>query len=111
VVFDGERATVASTAGWSYDTGTPYTGTLTGVQREGGFAFVVDKALPDVPYVRVEFGKARSIVYPVKAVEGNRLLLADDPGFEYDGGKAKFVYFPQEDFEGGVRYTVYVGGE
>ncbi|MDX9973640.1 MAG: heparinase II/III family protein, partial [FCB group bacterium] len=106
ITLDADRATVTSTAGWTYDTGTPYSGALSGVQRADGFALIADKPLPDVPYVRIAFGDAKTLVYPVEKVEANRLLLKDDPGFEYADGKARFLYFPQEEFDEPAMYTV-----
>ena len=108
--WDGDRVTVESSAGWEYDSGAPVSGAITAVEREGEFAFVLDAALPgDTALVRLDFGGKRSMVYRVRSLEENRLLLPDDPGFAYDADarQARFLYHPHEVLPGPLAYTVW----
>lgn len=108
--IEPDRVRVASTGGWTYDSGEPLTGGVTAVECEGDtFVLRLDQAAPSVKHVRLTFGGRRSAVYPVASENGDRLVLADDPGFAYDPatGRTSFHSFPQEVFEGGLRYTVY----
>ena len=102
--------TVTSTTGWQYDSGAPVSGTLTAVDRaEDAFAFRAGRAVPDARLVRIDFGGARSMVYRVEAVDGDRLLLPSDPGFAYDPEtqQAKFLYHPRETLPGPLTWTVW----
>lgn len=112
VRWDATSLSVQSSAGWRYESGAPVSGNLAEVRRDGGFAFVAaDGALPPsgAQYVRLDFGGARKIVYNVAGVEGNAIVLADDPGFEYAPGatEARFLYHPHEVLPGPVSWTVW----
>jgi hypothetical protein len=93
-----------STAGWRYDSGEPATLALAAVERGETFAFKTDQPAPKASFARVNFPGDRTFVYRVANVEGDRVVLADDPGFEYDPAaqQARFGYFPQEIFTGPV---------
>ncbi len=118
ISFADNRVRVESAGGWEYDSGLPITGEILAVERGENFAFVVDQPLPSINFVRVDLGdnqtsddaRARSIVYPVASIEQNRLMLKDDPGFEFDGKSnlAQFLYFPPVEFQGGITYTAHV---
>jgi len=108
--LDGDRVRVASSAGWEYDSGEPMSGAVSAVERDdGAFAFHSEERVPDARLVRIDFGDKRQMVYRVRAVEGNRLLLADDPGFTYDPAaqEARFLYHPHEVLPGPLTWTVW----
>lgn len=107
--IEPERVRVTSSRGWTYDSGEPLSGAVTSVHRDEGFALRLDRAVPSTTQVRLTFGGTRSTVYSVAAVDGERLNLADDPGFDYDPatGRTTFRSFPQEVFDGGLNYTVF----
>jgi len=110
--LDHERVTVSSSEGWAYDSGTPYTGQVAALERGETFVLRTDRPLPGVPFVRLTFEGGRSFLYRVKVVEGDRLILAEDPGFEFDAESktTRFLYFPHDTFSGVPTYTVYIGG-
>ena len=101
---------VRSSAGWEYRSGSPHRGVLRRVIREGErFAFELDQPPGPITFVRLQFGPSRTIGYRVTGVEGNRVLLEGDPGFEYDAGtgRAQFLYFPNDEFDGPISYTIF----
>ncbi|MCP4642685.1 MAG: hypothetical protein GY851_19725 [bacterium] len=109
ISFDGDALRVVSSAGWSYERGTPVSGTLASVGREGGFWFEATEAVPDARWVRIDFGGTRGMFYRVASVEGTRFLLEDDPGFAYQAGKgdAAFLYHPHDSLPGPITWTVW----
>lgn len=101
--------TVESSAGWRYDAGVPREGPLLAVDAANGFAFVTDGPAPDVQWLRVDFGRTRSMFYRVERAEGDRFVLPDDPGFTLtpDNGAAVFHYYPRETLEGPLRWRAW----
>ena len=109
VTLQDARVHVASSEGWSYDSGEPVSGRMAAAERDGVFALRVETTAPEVDFVRVDFGGTRQTIYRVTKVVGDRLVLEDDPGFTYDpsANKARFVYFPHETFDGPLTWTVW----
>ncbi len=110
VAFTDTGVQVQSSAGWEYRSGSPRRGLLERVVRSAGsYAFDLDQPPGPITFVRIEFGDRRMTGYRVKGVEGRRVLLEADPGFEYDraAGRARFLYFPNEEFNGPVAYTIF----
>ncbi|MBN2307660.1 MAG: heparinase II/III family protein [Candidatus Hydrogenedentes bacterium] len=107
--WEGDRLTVASSAGWQYDSGVAVTGGVIALDRDDGFALRVDGAVPDARLIRLDFGGMRSVVFRVKAVEEGRIVLENDPGFVYDSGdtEARFVYHPHEALAGPVTWAAW----
>ena len=108
--WDDQRLTVASSEGWSYDSGEPITGPVVAVEPGEEFAICTDRDLPKVKSVRLDFGDRRAIVYLVERVEGPRFILADDAGFTYDPGATctQFVHHPHERIEGPLTWTIWL---
>jgi hypothetical protein len=77
-------------------------------RREAGAAnnlFVVDQDLSDDgslagKSLHVTWGNGWTWVYRIERVVGNRILVSDEPGFDYDGGAIDSQYFPIQEFLG-----------
>jgi Heparinase II/III-like protein len=110
IAWDGDRVRVTSTAGWSYDSGELVHGIVEALEHEDGRPVLnLDKVLPPVTHILLDLGGKRRIAFPVASVEGTSLTLPYDPGFTYDPEKpeTRFTAFPQETFEGELRYTAF----
>jgi len=77
-------------------------------RREAGAKnnlFVVDRDLSDAgslsgKSLHVTWGNGWTWVYRIERVVGNRILVSDEPGFDYDGGAIDSQYFPIQEFLG-----------
>jgi hypothetical protein len=102
------KVSVSSSTGWSYNSGTPRTGIVEGLdQAAGKWSLKLDQAVTKVAYVRLDFPGGDTHYYPVSAVEGRQLKLKDDPGFTMKNGQIKYHTFPHTKYEGILRYTVF----
>ena len=109
IIREADRIMVTSTAGWTYDSGTPRGYRLMAVERGDRFAFRTGCAPGPVRFACVNFGNGHSVGYRVKAVENDTLVLTGDPGFEYDPdtGIARYLYFPHGSYKGVPKVTAY----
>jgi len=109
VQWTEDRVTVASSAGWEYDSGEAVTGTILSVERDGTPRFLTDGPAPATHLVRVDFADQRRMVFRVEATEDNSFILAEDPGFAYDAGAdaARFLYHPHETLPGPLTWTAW----
>jgi hypothetical protein len=77
-------------------------------RREAGAEnnlFVVDQDLASDGSLRgkslhVTWGNGWNWVYRIERVVGNRIIVSDEPGFNYDGGVIDSQYFPIQEFLG-----------
>jgi hypothetical protein len=68
----------------------------------------LDRDSPKINYVRLDLSNGETRYYPVAAVQGKWLELADDPGFTLEkDGKVQFHTFPQDQHAGPLRYTLF----
>lgn len=113
VLDDDGKISVSSSAGWEYRSGTPHIGTIEGFEAKNGkWTLVLDKEIPQVPYIRLDLADGGTSYYPVSAINGRRVELQSDPGFTMDAeGKMSFYTFPGQVHEGPTRYTVFVPGK
>jgi len=104
-----DRVTVASSAGWEYDSGAAVSGTILSVERDGTSRFLTDGPAPDAHLVRVDFGGKRRMMFRVASTEDKALVLAEDPGFAYDASAdaARFLYHPHETLPGPLTWTAW----
>lgn len=101
---------VTSSARWKYSSGTAFSGIVEALETtEGEWKLRLDKKPPKVKYVRLDIGDSETRYYAVKDVNGNYLELVDDPGFSIEqiGGNVKFHTFPQDQYKGPLRYTLF----
>jgi hypothetical protein len=86
-----------------------YRGSVRGVERREAGAesnsFVVDRDLPadgslNGKSLHVTWGNGWTWVYRIERVVGNRIIVSDEPGFDYDGGAIDSQYFPIQEFLG-----------
>lgn len=84
-------------------------------RKERGAAensFEVDVALPEDGSLSgkaliVEWGNGWTWGYTIERVEGTRILVAEEPGFDYDGGgSVSMRYFPVGEYPGPVRFLI-----
>jgi hypothetical protein len=100
---------VSSTAGWKYDSGKQEAGIITAFDRRAGkYRLQLDRAAPKVDYVRLDLPGGGTRYYRVVAVDGAWLQLQDDPGFTLEGDKLRFQTFPHDEYQGILRYTVFL---
>ena len=77
-------------------------------RREAGAnanLFVVDRDLPadgslSGKSIHVTWGNGWNWVYRIESTIGNRIVVSDEPGFDYDGGNVDSQYFPIQEFLG-----------
>ncbi len=107
---NGDEITVSSSAGWKYQSGTPVSGEVKSLDKKGGnWSLELDKQVPEVNYIRLDFSGGQTYYCPVAATHGNRLELKDDPGFTLDkDGKVRFYTFPHYQYDAPLRYTLFV---
>lgn len=101
---------VKSSAGWNYRSGKPVSGNIEAlVTGNGKWHLLLDRKAPVVKYVRLDMPDGGTRYYHVAEVSGNRLSLTGDPGFTFDTGneKIKFHTFPNDEYTGRLRYTVF----
>ena len=101
---------LTSSAGWKYNSGTARSGRVEALQvSEGKYRLQLDKEVPKINFVRLDFPDGGTRVYPVASVQGKTLELADDPGFTISADK-KIVFhtFPQDQHEGPLNYTIFI---
>jgi hypothetical protein len=112
IILNEEEVSVTSSAGWNYESGKALSGQVKALDdKEGKWGLLLDKEVPEVNYVRLDFSDGGTYYCPVAAVHGNRLELKDDPGFTLDKkGNVQFYTFPQDQHEGPLRYTLFVKG-
>ena len=101
---------VTSSAGWKYKSGTEYTGKVEAMDTsDNKWKLRLDREAPQVNLVRLDLTGGQTRYYPVTSVQGKWLELKDDPGFILGaGGKVQFYTFPRDQFEGPLRYTLFV---
>lgn len=106
---DGE-VHVSSTAGWNYKSGTATSGQVKALETVNGkWRLQLDRDAPGVQYIRLDLSAGVTRYYPVKSVNGKWLDLVDDPGFTMEAGTGRVVFhsFPQEEYAGPLRYTLF----
>ncbi len=106
---DGE-VVVTSSGGWKYYSGTKRSGQVEALEiSEGKWRLRLDKESPKVNFVRLDLADGGTRYYPVAAVNSNWLELFDDPGFslESDQSRVRFHTFPQDQYAGPLRYTLF----
>jgi hypothetical protein len=109
ITLNGEDVSVTSSAGWSYESGKALSGEIKALDnKEGKWGLLLDKKVPEVNYIRLDFSDGGTYYCPVESVNGNRLELKDDPGFTLENGKVQFYTFPQDQHDGPLRYTLFV---
>lgn len=110
ITLDEENVAVTSSAGWKYESGTTLTGKVISLDNEAGkWSLLLDKQAPEVSYIRLDFSGGGTYYCPVKSVHDKRLILKDDPGFTLDeNGNVQFYTFPQDQYTGPLRYTLFV---
>ncbi|MCE5227998.1 heparinase II/III-family protein [bacterium] len=108
VVFGTDSISIMSSAGWSYQTGKPIGGSVTGLETIGGKSVMkLDKKAPAASAVRLTIGK-RSFVFPVAKSAGNTLELADDAGLVMDSPESlRYTAFPHDTLKGRITWTAY----
>ena len=107
-IYEGQ-ITVNSSAGWKYNSGTPRSGKVLGLQTAGGkYRLQLDNEAPKVNYIRLDLADGGTRYYPVSLVQGKVLELPDDPGFTMGAdGKVVFHTFPKDQYSGPLRYTLF----
>lgn len=110
ITLHEEGLTVTSSAGWKYESGTMLTGKVKSLDNNNGkWGLLLDKKVPEVKYIRLDFSDGGTYYCPVKSVHDKRLILKDDPGFTLDeNGNVRFYTFPQDEHTGPLRYTLFV---
>jgi hypothetical protein len=109
ITLNEEEVKVTSSAGWSYESGKVLSGQVKTLDRkERKWSLLLDKEVPEVNYVRLDFSDGGTYYCPVESAHGNRLKLKDDPGFTLENGKVQFYTFPQDQHDGPLRYTLFV---
>jgi hypothetical protein len=110
ITLEDEAITVNSSAGWTYQSGAPVSGEVKSLDKTGEqWSLELDRQVPEVNYIRLDFSGGGTYYCPVAAVKGNRLELKDDPGFTLDkDGKVRFYTFPQDQHDGPLHYTLFV---
>ena len=110
ITLNEEEVSVTSSAGWRYESGKALTGQVKALDnKEGKWSLLLDKEVPEVNYVRLDFSDGGTYYCPVESVHGNRLELKDDPGFTLENGKVQFYTFPQDQHDAPLRYTLFAG--
>ena len=107
---DGEIQ-VTSSAGWNYTSGTAVSGQVKALEAANGkWRLQLDRVAPNLKYVRLDLAGGVTKFYPVVSVNGTWLELAADPGFTIEPGTSKVRYhsFPKEQYDGPLRYTLFV---
>ena len=107
---DGEIQ-VKSSAGWHYNAGAAISGQVKALEvSKGAWRIQLDRDAPKVNYVRLDLAEGVTKYYPVASVNGKWLELIADPGFTMEAGTGKVVFhsFPQEQYPGPLRYTLFV---
>ncbi len=109
ITLDDNDVTVTSSGRWNYQSGTELSGVVKALAHENKtWSLLLDKNVPNVKYVRLDFSDGGTYYCSVAAVHDNRLELKDDPGFTLDEkGKVQFYTFPQDEHEGPLRYTLF----
>jgi hypothetical protein len=104
-----EKISVNSSAGWKYESGKAVSGEVKQlIHKNNTWTLRIDKHVPNVNYVRLDFSGGDTYYCRVIAVNKNTLELADDPGFTLDEkGKVQFYTFPQHHYDGPLRYTLF----
>lgn len=108
--LDDDLITVASSEGWTYATGTPVTGTVQAIGDDAGEAVMVcDRDVPPAELVRLTSADARTLCLRVARTEGNRVVLAGDPGLTLDPASqsASMRYHPHDTLPGPLTWTVW----
>lgn len=110
ITLNNDKVSVTSSAGWKYESGTTISGQVKALDHNGGkWSLLLDKEVPKVNYVRLDFSDGGTYYCPVAVVNGKSLELKDDPGFTLDEkGKVQFYTFPQDQHDGPLRYTLFV---
>ena len=109
ITLNEEEVSVTSSAGWSYKSGKALSGQVKTLDhKERKWSLLLDKEVPEVNYVRLDFSDGGTYYCPVESVHGNRLELKDDPGFTLENGKVQFYTFPQDQHDGPLHYTLFV---
>jgi len=110
VTLNKEEVSVTSSAGWKYNSGTARSGLVEVLESANGkWRLHLDREAPKVNYVRLDLSDGQTRYYPVAAVQGKWLELVDDPGFTVEAdGKVQFHTFPQDQYAGPLRYTLFV---
>lgn len=110
VTLSEKGIVVASSAGWKYTSGIKQSGIVEALDTSNNrWRLRLDKEAPEVNYVRLDLSDGQTRYYPVASVRGKWLELKDDPGFILDKeGKVQFHTFPNDQFEGPLRYTIFV---
>jgi hypothetical protein len=110
ITMNDNEVAVTSSAGWNYESGTTVSGEVKSLAHEGGkWSLLLDKEVPKVNYVRLDFSDGGTYYCPVAAVHENSLELVDDTGFTLDeNGKVQFYTFPQNQYNGPLHYNLFV---
>ena len=110
VVLNDKEIIASSSAGWKYSSGAEHSGLVEALESDDGkWRLKLDYDAPMVNYIRLDLSDGGTLYYPVVAVQGRWLELADDPGFtiEPDSGKVLFRTFPNDQYAGPLRYTLF----
>ena len=110
IVVNGEGIAVTSSEGWGYAMGEPVKGGVESIVEQAGEATIVcDREAPPAGIVRLEFGGARTMCLRTARIEGNRIVLAENPGFDFDAaaGRTSLRFHPRETIPGPITWTIW----
>lgn len=108
VRLNDHGVSVRSTGGWQYDSGSARSGLIEAFDSSNGkWRLQLDRDAPKVDYVRLDLPGGGTRYYKVVAADGKWLQLQDDPGFSMQGNHLKFHTFPQDEYQGTIRYTIF----
>ncbi|HOF41165.1 MAG TPA: heparinase II/III family protein [Candidatus Hydrogenedentes bacterium] len=108
--LDENRITVTSSEGWEYATGTPAAGKIEAIHTENGEAVIVcDCDVPPAGILRLEAADGRTLCLRAARMDGNRVVLAEDPGLTLDAASQGAVmrFHPRATLPGPLTWTVW----
>lgn len=110
ITLSDEEVNVISSSGWNYSSGKVQTGKIESMDSTNNkWRLKLDRELPGLNYIRLDLADGQTFYYPVASVQGQWVVLQDDPGFMLEAnGSMKFHTFPLDSFERPLRYTVFI---